>query len=153
MKKIVTYTLFAFLLLTLIPSNCLATTLDKIPVKKSSNQWEVVIGKPDNEDPKANISDKPELYKFYSLNIKNIGDEYIELVRIEAFRDEPNINTEYELFTVESEPNKNLYPPFHHSNFPLYTKAKELKVVVTWIKEGDNPSNQRKYREQFVFKQ
>ncbi len=154
MQKIVSCLLFSFLMMGFVSSNCLATSLDKIPAKESSKQWEVVVDKADSQDPTSSISDKPELYKFYSLDIKNNGNDNIELVRVEAYRDDPNTNIEFELFTIQNDLlEKNLSPAFHHSNFPLYTKATELKVVVTWIKKSDNPNDQRKYREQFVFKQ
>ncbi|MEH7384413.1 hypothetical protein V7147_03215 [Bacillus sp. JJ1521] len=151
MKKITSFLFITLLLISSVPSIGVAASLNKLSAKEVSKQWEVVVGKPDNEDPKANISDKPDLYNVYSLDIKNIGDDNIELVRVEAYRNEPNTSFEYELFTVENDaPKKNLYPSFHHTNFPLYAKATELKIVVTWTKKHDQ---HRKLREQFVFKQ
>ena len=140
-------------ILTLIPLNSSAATLKNIPSKEYSKQWEVVVGKADSDEPKLNKSSKPDLYSVFSLDVKNIGDENIKLIRVEAYRDEPNSTTQYELFTVDYEDEQALYPSFHHHNFPLYTKAKELKVIITWTKKSEKNDHQRKFREQFVFQQ
>ncbi|NRG44216.1 hypothetical protein HRF87_05495 [Bacillus sp. CRN 9] len=132
--------------------NTYAKTLEKLPVSKTSKQWNVEINEPDNyEDPDSNKSDNPDLYNMYSMRINNIGKDKVELVRIEAYRDEPRSSVEYELFTEDYEGDKTALPMFHHSNFPLYTKAKELKVIVTWTEKNDKSKFKRKYREQFTF--
>lgn len=130
MKKLTVSLLFLTLLITLSSINSLAASLKELPATKSSEQWEVVIGKTDSHNSKANKSDRPDLYNVYSMDIKYIRDKNINLVRVEAYRDEPNSNTDYELF--------------HHHNFPIYTKAKKLKVIVTWSEKNDN--SKRKYR-------
>ncbi|WP_088087985.1 hypothetical protein [Bacillus sp. OV166] len=96
----------------------------------------MVVGKAASNDPNLNKSTKPELYNVYSLDIKNIGDKDNKMVRVEAYRDEPNSTTQFELFTVDYE-HDNLNPSFQHQNFPLYTKATELKVIVTWTKKSE----------------
>ncbi|WP_141432464.1 hypothetical protein [Bacillus sp. 03113] len=138
------------ILLTFSHISTLASSLGRLPSSIASDQWNVIIGKADSENQKENKSDRPDIYNVYSMDIKNIGDKNVNLVRIEAYRDEPNIKTEYELFTTES--NRLLTPSFHHNNFPLSTKATKLKVVVTWTKE-DRKNSQRKYQEEFIFNQ
>ncbi|MGJ7912338.1 hypothetical protein [Neobacillus sp. LXY-1] len=152
MKKPTNLLLSMIIALILVPINSLAATLQNLPSKESSKQWEVIVGKADSDDTKLNKSTKPDLYNVYSLNIKNIGDKDIKMVKVEAYRDEPNSTTQYELFTVDYEHNS-LEKPFHHQNFPLYTKATQLKVIVTWTKKSDKNDYPRKYSEQFVFQQ
>jgi hypothetical protein len=152
MKKI-TFLFFSIIItLILVPINSLAATLQNLPSKESSKQWEVVVGKADSSDPKLNKSKKPDLYNVYSLNIKNIGEEDIKMVKVEAYRGEPNSATQFELFTVDYEQDS-LKSSFHHQNFPLYTKATQLNVIVTWTKKSDKNDHPRKYRELFVFQQ
>lgn len=153
MKKIKISLLCISLLVILTPINTLAATLEKLPSTESSKHWKVVIAKGDHEDPKLNKSDKPDLYNVYSMDIKNIGDENVKLVTVEAYRDEPNSSKEYELFTTDYREDKPFEPSFHHHNFPLYTKATELKVIVTWTDKSDKSKYQRKFREEFVFQQ
>lgn len=150
MKKLIFSLLSTALLLT--PINSLAATLDELPSTESSNQWKVVIGKPDNEPPEFNKSTKPDLYNLYSMDIENIGDKNINLIKIEVYRNEPNSTKDYELFTVEDDDihRNDIGPSFHHHNFPMYTKATKLKVILTW---ADSSKSERKFREEFVFEQ
>ncbi|MGD6960436.1 hypothetical protein ACQCWA_22975 [Rossellomorea aquimaris] len=151
MKKFTISLLCIALLVTWAPISSLAQSLEKLPSTETSKQWEVLIGKGDHEDPKLNKSDKPGLYNIYSMDIKNIGDENVKLVRVEAYRDDPNSTKEYELFTAEYDQDKPLNSSFHHHNFPLYTKATKLKVILTWTAKSDESKYKRKFREQFVF--
>lgn len=148
MKKLILSLLTTTFLL--VPINSLAATLKKLPSSESSNQWKVVIGKPDN--PGFNKSTNPDLYNLFSMDIKNIGDKNIKLIRIEAYRNEPNSTKEYELFTIENDTN-DMHPSFHHHNFPMYTKATELKVILTWTDNSKESEYKRRFREQFVFEQ
>jgi hypothetical protein len=136
------------LLVTSLPINTFAASMEKLPALESSKQWNVTIGDPDSEDPKANQS-KPGYFNVYSMDIKNVGDKDVNIVRVEAYRNEPNSTTEYELFTS----NGLSQDSFHHMNFPLYINATKLNVIVTWTKKSDTSKHQRKYREQFVFEQ
>ena len=138
--------------LTFVPINSFAETLEKLPATETSDQWEVVIGKPDTDDPNLNKSDNPDLYNVYSMVINNISNkDNVELVRIEVYRDHPKLSKEYELFTTNYDEKNLLEPTLHHHNFPLYTKATKLKVIVTWTEKNDQ--SDRRYKEQFVFKQ
>ncbi|MFS0605273.1 hypothetical protein [Peribacillus frigoritolerans] len=150
MKKVQISILITVLFLTLAPINSFASSLENLPRKLSTNQWSVEIGKPDSPNRHDNKSDNPELYNVYSMDIKNIGDKNVKLVRVEAYRDDPNSQTAFELFTTESD--KNLTPSFHHNNFPLFTKATKLIVTVTWTKESGD-KYPRKFQEHFFFNQ
>lgn len=151
MKKIIIF-LSVSLLSFFIPINTTANTLENLPMSKSSKQWKVEIAEPDiADDSKSNMSNKRALYNFYSMDVKNIGSDQVELVRVEAYRDHPNSTVEHELFTVDFAGEKTSQPMFHHSNFPLYIKANELKIVLIWTKKNDNSEYKRKYREQFNF--
>ncbi|USK57843.1 hypothetical protein LIS82_26865 (plasmid) [Cytobacillus solani] len=152
MKKLIIKLSFLGLLLSLAPICSYAESLEKLPATETSKQWEIVIGKPNATDPSLNKSDQPDLYNVYSMVVNNISNkDNVELVRIEVYRDHPNSATEYELFTVDYEGEKPLKPALEHLNFPLYTKASKLKVIVTWSEKNDQ--TERKYKEQFVFKQ
>lgn len=139
--------LFSMFTLSLFPINVIASSLDKLPSSETSSQWEVVIDKPDNNDVEANPT-----FNVYSMDIKNIGNENIKIVKVEAYRDEPNSQTDFELFTVDFEKEKdmNLQASFHHKNFPISTEAKSLKVIITWKKQSDSS---RLFREKFIFNQ
>ncbi|PUB08212.1 hypothetical protein [Paenisporosarcina sp. OV554] len=141
MKKLKIFLLSILLLTTLPPINTFATTLEKLPLSVSSEQWSVVIGEPENDKSKAGV------YNVYSMEVKNIGDENINLVSVEAYRDEPKSPTEFELFTFTAD--LNMQPYFQHTNFPISVEASKLKVTITWTGKSDN----RKYRETFIFNQ
>lgn len=86
------------------------------------------------------------------MGIKYIGNDDINIERVEAYRDDPKSSLDFELFTVdfEIEKGKNVEPSFQHQNFPLSTQAKQLKIIITWTKKDDSS---RSFREEFVFKQ
>jgi glycogen synthase len=148
-KKI---TLFLFLIIVttmMVPNGSQANVLENLPRTLETKQWKVTVGKPDHFDQKLNKSTRPTLYNVYSLDIQNNDDENIELVRIEAYKNTPeSASTLYELFTAEYDEDKPLGSSFHHSNFPLDTKATALIVSVTWQNKNND---QRKYKEQFIF--
>ncbi|MGD6857665.1 hypothetical protein ACQCVO_21735 [Bacillus infantis] len=147
MRRIKTSILILTLLLTSIPINAFAVSPDKLPVKVSSEQWSLEIGKPDSPDSNNNKSRDTNLYNLYSMDLNNIGNKNIKLIRIEAFRDDPKLKSDIELFTIESD--KLLTPTFHHNNFPLLNGAK-LKVIVTWTVD-QNGDSERKYQDRFIF--
>jgi hypothetical protein len=138
-------------LLFLAPYNTSAATLEKLPSAETTKNWKVVVGKPDTNNPKLNKSTNPDLYNVFSLDIKNVSDEKIKLEKVEAYREEPKLDTQYELFTAELNKEKYSSNNFHFQNFGLSKKSSYLKVVVTWTKEDDN--TERKYREEFIFQQ
>lgn len=66
---------YIVLLVTLLPTNSLATTLEKLPSTESSKHWKVVIAKADDEDPNLNKSRNPDLYSVYSMDIKTLAEK------------------------------------------------------------------------------
>ncbi|MBT2688347.1 hypothetical protein J7I93_09150 [Bacillus sp. ISL-47] len=147
MKKLKTSILIIVLSLTLVPVNSFAVSPEKLPVKMSSKQWSLQIGRPDNMNPELNRSKNPNIFNFFSMDLKNIGDKNIKLVRIEAYRDDPDVESDIELFTIENI--ESITPSFHHHNFPLLNGAK-LKVIVTWTIDNKG-QNERKFQDRFIF--
>jgi hypothetical protein len=140
------FILASIVFLSLYPEKTYAIEFNKLSKVENSKQWEVVIGKPDSHDKMANKS-KPGYFNVYSMDIKNVGEKDVNIVRVEAYRDQPNSTTEYELFTADGLNQDS----FHHMNFPLYSKSNKLNVIVIWTKASDTNAHKRKYREQFVF--
>jgi hypothetical protein len=149
--KMISPLVFMSVLFFLAPVNSSAATLENLPSAETTKNWKVVVGEPDTNNPKLNKSTNPDLYNIFSLDIKHVRDEKIKLVKVEAYREEPKLNTEYELFTAELNKEKYSSNNFHFQNFGLSKKSSYLKVVVTWTKEDDHTN--RKYREEFIFQQ
>ncbi|WP_085994201.1 hypothetical protein [Oceanobacillus senegalensis] len=146
-KAFIFTTILSFLL---FPISGMASSLEKLPSSEKSNQWEVVIDKPKSNEhtPKPDVN-------FYSMDIKYIGDEKVKIERVEAYRDDPNSSFDFEIFTVtpDLETEKDV-KSVGHQNFPIFTQATKLKVIVTWTKEGEDSSKyKRNFREEFIFKQ
>jgi hypothetical protein len=150
MKKTLMLLLSIALFISLIPMNTHAANLNKLPSVQSSRQWSVEIGKAETNQPEL-IQSKPGVYNVYSMDVKYVGKEEIKIVNIEAYRNEPRTSTEFELFTVKDI--RLQQPLFHHSNFPISTKATKLTVILTWSKKSDTSTFPRTYKEQFVFNQ
>lgn len=130
------------------PLNTFALTLEKLPVSNSSQQWTVEIGEAEKQS--GNVQGNRNEYKEYSLDIKNIGEETIELERIEVYRNESNSNTKYELLTADEVDLKTV-KTFHHENLPVSLNANRLEVIITWSKKDEQVKSARKYQETFVF--
>lgn len=147
MKFIRTTILLCILAFSFAPINTFASSLGHLPSIEKSNQWEVVINKPKSDELKS----KPNVYNVYSMGIKYIGNDDIEIERVEVYRDDPSSPSDFELFTedFEIEKDKTVEPSFQHQNFPISTQAKQLKVIITWTKKEDG----RRLRKEFVFKQ
>lgn len=147
MKFIRTITLLCILTFSFAPMNVFASSLEYLPSTEKSNQWEVIIDEPKSDELKS----KPDVYNVYSMDIKYIGNDDIKIERVEAYRDDPNLSSDFELFTenFEVEKGKAIEPSFKHQNFPISTQAKQLKVIITWTKKEDG----RRFRKEFVFKQ
>lgn len=152
MKVIKVFLLFTTILsFFLFPISGMASSLDKLPSSETSDQWEVIVDKPKNND----VEPKPDTYNIYSMDVRYIGDEDIKLESVEAYRDDPNSSYDFELFTFTNEGDleidkDNEQPLVSHQNFPLSIQATELKVIITWTGEGEDS---RKYREEFILKQ
>lgn len=146
MRKIQFALLLVVLLLTMLPANSFALSPEKLPVKMASKHWSLLVGKADHPDSELNRSKKPALYHFYSMDIKNNSEDKINCVRIEAYRDDPKIDSDVELFTINC--TESSASSFHHQNFPLMNGSK-LKVVVTYTMEK-NTKTGRKYQDHFM---
>lgn len=137
------------LLTGIVPKNTLALTVDNLPIKQSSQLWTVVLGKPDSKHPNANKSPQ-DVFNLYSLDIKSMTNKNIKNVHIEAFRNEPNTNTMFELFTVTGKNHPKHYGTIVHRHiFPVSANSNNIEVTITWSEKGLN----KKYRETFVFRQ
>jgi len=135
-------------------TNTYAKSFNSLPLTKSSDQWSIKINQADLDkvnEPKLTKA-KKGVFNVYSLDISNIGDRNINNVRIEAFRDEPNSKTYYELFTNEGDILVKEGSSYHHSNFPISVKAKILKIDITWEKTI-NENQRRHFKETFIFHQ
>lgn len=77
------------------------------------------------------------------MDLKYIGDEDIVIVKVETYRDDPRLSSDFELFTVE-EKELELRPAFQHQNFPLSAQATKLKGIVNWTKEDKDSPNTEK---------
>ncbi|WP_339228672.1 hypothetical protein NSQ77_02600 [Oceanobacillus sp. FSL K6-2867] len=151
MKFIRVFILTTILSFLLFPISGMASTLEKLPSSEKSNEWEIVIDKPKNNEVKP----KPGVYNIYSMAIKYIGNEGIKIERVEMYRNDPSSSYDFELLTASGDDlgvlEKNSdHPVISHQNFPISTEAAKLKVIVTWKKEG---KESRKYKEEFIFKQ
>ncbi|WP_339229830.1 hypothetical protein NSQ77_06910 [Oceanobacillus sp. FSL K6-2867] len=153
MKFIKVFILTTILSFLLFPTNGMASTLEILPSSEKSNEWEIVIDKPKNNEVKS----KPDVYNIYSMAIKYIGNEDIKIERVEMYRNDPSSSYDFELLTASGDDlelevlEKNSdHPVISHQNFLISTEATNLKVIVTWKKEG---KESRKYREEFNFKQ
>ncbi|UPG63871.1 hypothetical protein [Metabacillus endolithicus] len=133
------------LLLLLIVTTSLETnalTFDELPVKQSSKQWSVQIGKAEKGKDLA----KPVKGKFhtYSIDVSNIGKD-VYSVEINMFRNEPNSKTKYSLFGCPDgqDCNENHYEmakslakqlndgnSYHGANFLMAEIATELEVEI-----------------------
>lgn len=150
MKFIKAFILITILSFLLFPTSGMASTLEKLPSSEKSNEWEIVIDKPKNNEVKP----KPDVYNIYSMAIKYIGNEDIKIERVEMYRNDPSSSYDFELLNasgddLEIEKNSE-HPVISHQNFPISTEATKLNVIVTWTKEG---KESRKYKEEFTFKQ
>ncbi|MFD1445110.1 hypothetical protein [Oceanobacillus profundus] len=151
MKFIKVFILTTLLSFLLFPTSGMASTLEKLPLSEKSNEWEIVIDKPKNNEVKP----KPDVYNIYSMAIKYIGNEDIKIERVEMYRNDPSSSYDFELLTASGDDLEVLeknsdHPVISHQNFLISTEATKLKVIVTWKNEG---KESRKYKEEFIFQQ
>lgn len=134
------------------PTNSFAKSFDSLPISKSSDQWSIKIDHPDKDEPNQPTLTKAKkgVFNVYSLDIRNIGDKDINNVKVEAYRDEPNSTTKYELFTHSA--SMLIKGNYRHSNFPISVKSKDLVIDITWEKTIKE-SYVRHYKETFTFHQ
>lgn len=125
-----------------------ALTFDHLPQIQASKQWSVQVGKA--QPDRTSIKPRKGVYDTYSFKVKNIGTD-VDFVKVQAFRDEPDSNTKFALFSENrhSMMIEKRGQEFVFSVFPLAVKAKELQIVVTWKEKGIN----RDLKETFIFTQ
>ncbi|SFS77790.1 hypothetical protein [Paenibacillus sp. BC26] len=126
----------------------------------TSEHWSVSLGKPILDEP--NIAKPiPNVSNMYSLNIKNNGDKAYN-VRVQVFRDEPDSQTQLQLFDTHSAmtgvwSNGEEYKL--HKNLPVSVKANDIEIVLYWETEADQSkivkenNAARTWKQSFHFKQ
>ncbi|WML45459.1 hypothetical protein [Neobacillus sp. PS3-40] len=145
------FTVLAFLCVLTIGQSFQAHALmfDHLPKSQTSKQWLVQIDK--TKDDKDSVKPQKGVFDTYSFNVRNIGHN-VDFVKVQAFRDAPNSKTKFALFS-ENKPTSVMIEKkgqnFNFSVFPLWVKAKELEIVVTWKEKGID----RELKETFLFKQ
>jgi hypothetical protein len=124
-----------------------ALSFDHLPKTQTSKQWLVDVG--EAELDKTSLRPKKGVYNLYSFKVKNIGKN-VDFVTVQAFRDEPNTNTKFALFSENKHSVRieKKGQDFVFAVFPLSVKARELDIVVTWQENGIK----RDLKETFVFK-
>ena len=127
-------------------------TIEELPVKHASKQWEVQIGKAEAGNGMA----KPEKGAFhtYAVEIKNIGHD-VASAEIFVYRNEPNSSTKFSLWNIPHENPVSLAKSLNHGssvkhrNLLMAENATELEVDMIWTEKG---SEGRLLKETFIFK-
>lgn len=149
---------FSFLTVAMLGTHATANAFspDSMPVIQSSDQWEVQIDSPDDQKHPDMAKAKKGVYNTYSLKLKDLKKEVYN-VKVEAYRDEPNSKTKYELFTVDNSVFKSGKAIQLHTNFPISVNAEELEVTITWQEEpyitlkNGQKADSRRYKQVFKF--
>ncbi|PGZ01440.1 hypothetical protein COE30_24305 [Bacillus cereus] len=155
MKKAIS---FFFLLFCLIVVNeTYAYSPKFLPISQNSDQWRVNIAEP-QKISKNMLQAKKDEFQTYQFSVTNVGENEVYNVQVEVFRNEPNMKTKYELFSLEESRLASGKTGFRHANFPVATKSNEVDVIITWqehpfrsMRNGQKVES-RKFKEHFVFK-
>ncbi|MDM5238958.1 hypothetical protein QUF83_23230 [Bacillus cereus] len=155
MKKAIS---FFFLLFCLIVVNeTYAYSPKFLPISQNSDQWRVNIAEP-KKISKNMLQAKKDEFQTYQFSVTNVGENEVYNVQVEVFRNEPNMKTKYELFSLEESRLASGKTGFRHANFPVATKSNEVDVIITWqehpfrsMRNGQKVES-RKFKEHFVFK-
>ena len=156
MRKIVS---FSFLLLCMLMTNeVYAYSPQSLPVSQHSKQWKINIDEVKQKD-KDMLQPKKGAFHTYHFSVQNIGKNEVYNVQVEVFRNEPNKETKYELFSSKEGRIASGKIGFEHANFPVSTKSDEVDVTITWqehpfraMRNGQKVEG-RKFKEHFVFKE
>ncbi|PGS79339.1 hypothetical protein COD02_28470 [Bacillus thuringiensis] len=156
MRKI-TFVLF-FIMCFIFCSNISAKafSLGPLSISKSSERWQLKIGKMDNDSRLS--KPKPGVANMYSLDVKNLGKDVYNL-DVDIYSNYSGSKTLRA--NIDADVRENTVPnnEMHFSNFPVSVKAKSITVIITWQEElpktfKDSQKLQaRKYKEIFVFDQ
>lgn len=116
-----------------------ALTFEDLPIKQTSSQWEVTVDKEQYNGPKD-----PKKFQTYSFNVKNLGKDVSD-VKIQAFRDLPDSQTRYALFSEPALTSISKDKSFTQENFMISNNASSLEIELNWTKNG------KPVKETFVF--
>ncbi|HDR4590080.1 TPA: hypothetical protein QCR33_001185 [Bacillus cereus] len=130
----------------------------QLPISKTSDRWKIEIKQPDTKT--GLVTSKKDVFDTYGFEVKDIGKDAYH-VTVEVFRNEPDTQTKYELFTSTKDHVLSKEVAFNHANFPISVQSDELEVIITWqespsriLKNGQKDCEaERKYKQTFLFKQ
>lgn len=150
---------FSFITVAMLGTYATANAFspNSLPVIQSSDQWVVRIDSPDDQKHPDMINAKKDVSNTYSLKLKDLKKDVYN-VKVEAYRNEPNSKTKYELFTIDNPNFKSGKAVQLHANFPISVKAEELEVIITWQEEphitlkNGQKADARRYKQVFMFK-
>ncbi|OQR56176.1 hypothetical protein [Bacillus sp. CDB3] len=155
MKKAISF--FLLLLCLIVVNETYAYSPKSLPISQNSDQWQVNIDEP-KKISKNMLQAKKDKFQTYQFSVKNVGENEVYNVQVEVFRNEPNMKTKYELFSLKEGRLASGKTGFRHANFPVSTKANEVDVIITWqehpfrsMRNGQKVES-RKFKEHFVFK-
>ncbi|MDM5193420.1 hypothetical protein QUG02_10570 [Bacillus hominis] len=155
MKKAISF--FLLLLCLIVVNETHAYSPKSLPTSQNSDQWQVNIDEP-KKTSKNMLQAKKDEFQIYQFSVKNVGENEVYNVQVEVFRNEPNMKTKYELFSLKEGRLASGKTGFRHANFPVSTKADEVDVIITWqehpfrsMRNGQKVES-RKFKEHFVFK-
>ncbi|KRD89908.1 hypothetical protein ASE51_04665 [Bacillus sp. Root147] len=140
-----TVSTFCFVWLAFAAIHVSALSIEKLPMKKSSEQWSVELTKAsmtgDNQ-----LKWKNNVYHTYGLTVENIGKD-VERVQVQAFRHEGKNKAKYSLFSpIERSNLSKSGQRFRYANFAVPGKAAGLDIMINWTDEQGN------HQEHFEFK-
>ncbi|WJE54697.1 hypothetical protein QRE66_10970 [Bacillus cereus] len=147
------------LLLCMITTNQVyAYSPQSLPISQNSKQWKVNIDEV-KKTGQGMLQPKKGVFHTYHFSVQNIGKDEVYNIQVEVFRNEPNTETKYELFSLKEARLASGRTEFKHANFPVSTKADEVDVMITWqehpfraMRNGQKVE-ERKFKEHFVFKE
>ncbi|WP_410982385.1 hypothetical protein [Bacillus cereus] len=156
MRKIVSFSLL--LLCLIIPNQASAYSPKSLPLSQNSKQWKVNIDEVKQRD-KDILQPKKDVFHTHHFSVQNIGKDEVYNIQVEVFRNEPNTETKYELFSLKEARLASGQTGFEHMNFPVSIKADEVDVMITWqehpfraMRNGQKVKG-RIFKEHFVFKE
>ncbi|UNP78327.1 hypothetical protein MN033_09135 [Bacillus nitratireducens] len=156
MKKTISF--FLLLLCLVVVNETYAYSPKSLPISQNSDQWQVNIDEP-KKTSKNMLQAKKDKFQTYQFSVKNVGENEVYNVKVEVFRNEPNMKTKYELFSLKEGRLASGKTGFRHANFPVSIKSDAVDVIITWqehpfrsMRNGQKVES-RKFKEHFVFKE
>ncbi|MGH1162026.1 hypothetical protein QRE62_14900 [Bacillus mycoides] len=156
MKKTISF--FLLLLCLVVVNEAYAYSPKSLPISQNSDQWQVNIDEVKRTSEKL-LQPKKGAFQTYHFSVKNLGKSEVYNVQVEVFRNEPNMKTKYELFSLKESRLAGGKTGFEHADFPVSTKSNKVDVIITWqehpfrsMRNGQKVES-RKFKEHFVFKE